>query len=260
MFALAGLTVLALAGAAVAGLWLSFAPAAATTPAAAVAAGVAPERGAPPAGETAAEARARIAAEPMASVDPSAAFAGEASLASAGRVEVPEPGDVYGPAGVVAGFPRTPGGALAQLAAIEEQVYSSMCVSRAREVWDGWAAPGAEPFDKWRLARDVAAFLSGVGGGDCLPSGVSVRVAPAAGMVKGSVGEDWAAVCVLLDVDVRAARQSRMGYGYCAAMAWIGGRWMVADGDLPEAPHTLPGTVAAVGAGWLEWAPQAGGD
>ncbi len=78
--------------------------------------------------------RDRIAAAPMASVEPDAAFTPDPATTKAPQIVVPVATVEAGPAGVPSGFPRTPEGAVGQLAAIERVVLESMSLPLARDV------------------------------------------------------------------------------------------------------------------------------
>lgn len=215
-------------------------------------------RVAPPAVESSAgvvPSRDEIAFAPMYRADPAAAYGGETSTEVAPAIEIPSATVGRGPAGVATGFPHSPEGAVGQLAAIEQTVLESMDLQVARDVHTSWVMPGGPGFDQWELTQDVATFLSaGHQSGTAKEVSATVSVVPAAAMVKGFDGPDWTVACVLLDVQASIKSVSRIGYGYCARMQWVGDRWMVAVGAEPaRAPSTWPGSKAAVAAGWLTW-------
>ena len=103
--------------------------------------------------------RDAIAAAPMLAVPPEAGRSGIPSTRQVPTMTLPAAGRV-GPAGVATGFPQTPEGAVAQLAAIETTLLQSMSIDRAHQVHDSWATPGAGPAESWELTGNVAAFLS----------------------------------------------------------------------------------------------------
>ena len=86
---------------------------------------------------------------------------------------------------------------------------------------------------------------------------------PGAAQVKGVDGDGWVLACVLMDVRAVLVTDSRIGYGYCERMQWVGGaggRWMIAPGTPPaRAPSTWPGTQLSIQAGWRTWT-VAGGE
>ena len=116
-------------------------------------------------------------------------------------------------------------------------------------------APGGPAFENWELTRNVQSFLtSAKQSGTEKDITTLVSVTPAAAIVKGTDGSDWAVVCVLADVRAAITVESRMGYGWCQRMQWIDGRWMIAAGAAPAAaPSVWPGSALAIDAGWLTW-------
>lgn len=199
--------------------------------------------------------RDQIAAAAMASVDPQAAFHPDPATVPGGSIVVPQPTFLDGPAGVPTGFPHTFEGAVGQWAAIAQTVLEAMSLPRTRQAHTAWVQPGGPAFEQWTLTRNVTSFLTAARqGGDEKDLTTVVSATPAAGLVKGSDGPDWAVVCVLLDVQASIKTESRMGYGLCSRMQWIDGRWRVAAGAEPaSAPSAWPGSNAAVAAGWLVW-------
>jgi hypothetical protein len=199
--------------------------------------------------------RDQIAAEPMLAVDRDAPFTPDPALTAAGAINVPLPVDGRGPAGVATGLPHTPEGAVAQLAAIEQQVLETMSLPVARQVWQAWTLPGAPAFEQWELTLSVQSFLASARqAGDTKDPTTVVTVTPAAALIKGVDGPDWVLACVLLDVRAVVVTEARMGYGHCARMEWADGRWQIAAGEAPAAaPSTWPGSKLAVEAGWLTW-------
>jgi hypothetical protein len=201
--------------------------------------------------------RDRIAAAPMLPVSAEDAQPAPPAAAPAPDIEITDPTNI-GPAGVPVGFPHTPEGALGQLAAIEVAVLQEMSISRALQVHQSWALPGAVPAD-WELTADVRTFLGAARMG-AVKDPVAVITATAAGaQVKGVDGPDWLLACVLLDVRATITMEARVGYGHCERMQWHAGRWMIAAGLPPApAPSTWPGTPTALQAGWRTWTPGPG--
>jgi hypothetical protein len=194
-----------------------------------------------------------IAAEPMMQVAPADARPTAPSLAEPAVLVVP-PARRAGPAAVPTGFPQTPAGAVAQLAAIESTVLQAMSVPLAREVHRQWTLPGAAETASWEPLRNVQAFLGAAGMGQTLDVAATVSASPAAAQVKGADGPAWVVACVLLEVRATITAESRMGYGYCERMQWHHGRWMVAPGTPPaQAPSTWPGSDLSLKAGWRTW-------
>ncbi len=142
--------------------------------------------------------------------------------------------DAVGSVGVATGFPRTPEGAVAQLAAIEVAVVEAMSVPVAHQVHDAWSLPGGTSAGEWSMTRNVQVFLTTLGDqGNAKDDSVLVTATPAAGQVKGTDGPDWVLACVLLDVRAVVATTARIGYGHCERLAWHDGRWQIAPGTPP---------------------------
>lgn len=207
--------------------------------------------------------RNAIAAESMLTVELPDSRPTTAVPQTADPIEVP-PASVVGPAGVPSGFPRTPEGAVGQLAALATTVLEQMSLPKTAAVHRAWVLPGAVPADRWELTRHVRAFLAAAGASTELGAAGVVTAVPAAGLVKGSDGPDWVLGCVLLEVRASIVVEARMGYGHCERLQWHpdpratathgiagGGRWMIAPGEPPAAaPSTWPGSDASRRAGW----------
>ncbi|SDP61291.1 hypothetical protein SAMN04489867_3139 [Pedococcus dokdonensis] len=206
--------------------------------------------------------RDRVAAAPMLKVAPDDARRGVPAAVTGPVIDVPAATDV-GPARVPTGFPRTPQGAVGQLAAIETTVLQGMSIPQANQVYEQWALPGGAGVADWALTKNVQNFLASAGQGQSKDLTVAVTATPAAGQVKGTDGASWVLACVLLDVRATITVQARIGYGYCERMQWHatstgtggdGGRWMIAPGaPAAAAPCTWPGTDIAFKAGWRTW-------
>jgi hypothetical protein len=198
--------------------------------------------------------RDEIAAEPMLAVPERAAFPGETISSEARVIEIPAGTGVNGPAFVRTGFPRTPEGAIGQLAQIDLAVLQSMSLTTATEVYNAWALPGGVRAEDWWITASVRAFLTSTGMGEVKDPSSSVSLEPAAALVKGTDGADWATVCVLMKVAASYKQEAQVAFAHCERMQWVGGRWMVAPGAPPApAPATWPGTQLAHEAGWRTW-------
>ncbi|MDC5696287.1 hypothetical protein OO014_03390 [Intrasporangium calvum] len=219
--------------------------------------------GTPAAGLSTDERRDRIAAAPMPPAAPADAQPAPPATELAEPITIP-PATTAGPAMVPSGFPRTPEGAVAQLAAIETTVLQAMSIPVAHAVHDAWALPGGTGADDWSLTGHVRSFLGAARMGAEKDLRTVVMATPAAAQVKGTDGPDWVLACVLLEVRAVIESEARIGYGHCERMQWqpdtgdqtgtAGGRWMIAPGDPPApAPSTWPGTEPAIAAGWQTW-------
>lgn len=195
--------------------------------------------------------RDRVAAEQMLQVPAQAASTPSVSSQLAPTMPFPA-ATAIGPAGVGSGFPHTPEGAVAQLAAIEVSVVDTMSIPHAHQVHAAWSVPGGVQAGQWRMTRNVQSFLTAAGGqGDTKDDTMLVAATPAAGLVKGVDGPDWVLACVLLDVRASIVTDARTGYGHCERMTWTDHRWQIAPGTPPAtAPSVWPGSDWAVQAGW----------
>ena len=204
-----------------------------------------------------AQRRDLTAAAPMATVAQDAGLTPGVAIALPPAIRLPDAATV-GASGVPSGFPHTPEGAAAQLAAIEVRVLSAMSLPLATEVYRDWAMPGGVGAADWSQTRNVQSFLTHARqSSNQLDPGTLVSVTPAAIQIKGTDGPDWVVACVLLDVRAALKAEARMGYGTCERMQWTGDRWLIGPGAPPApAPSTWPGSDASVEAGWQPVAPN----
>ena len=195
-----------------------------------------------------------IASAPMLAFGPADSRASTPAPVAGPTITIPV-STQQGPASVPAGFPRTPEGAAAQLAAIETTVLDGMSIAVANHVYAQWALPGGVGVAGWEITQDVQAFLATAQMGSEKDMASSVVATPAAAQVKGTDGTDWVLACVLLDMRATITADARMGYGYCERMQWQAGRWMIASGTPPaRAPSSWPGSDLSNQAGWRTWA------
>lgn len=158
-----------------------------------------------------------------------------------------------GAEGVPTGFAHTPVGALAQLAAIDGAAIESGSLPGARAVVTGWAVQGAPATQAWSQVEDMAHLLTGLGLSDTGSPELGIELTPAMGLVKGSVGPDYAVVCVDAVLAVTYQRLVRIAVADCQRMAWSGDRWLLAAGTPPApAPAVWPGTVKSFAVGYRE--------
>jgi hypothetical protein len=136
-----------------------------------------------------------IAAAPMLQVDRQAALPTAPAAVPGPTMRIPSSTGV-GRAGIAAGFPRTPEGAVAQLAAIGTGVLQGMSLAYTNDVYQRWAMPGGVGVAEWTMTRNVQAFLGAARMGQETDRAIGVVAIPAAGQVKGVDGLDWAVVCV----------------------------------------------------------------
>lgn len=196
--------------------------------------------------------RDALAAAPMSEPAEGAALPAPLSMRDPGTLLLPSSSGT-GPAGVPSGFPASPQGALAQLAALDASVLSDGSIARARQTIGQWAQSGGPTAQTWSaiawLTRVYSALgLSGQGGPD---SGVVIQATPMMGLVKAVDGPDWVLVCVDFEVQLTAARTVRFAAADCQRMTWTGRHWVIAAGPEPApGPSIWPGTDAAITAGY----------
>ena len=180
-----------------------------------------------------------LAAAPMPPAEPEAALPGPLATEAAGVLELPRPTGI-GPAEVPTGFPRTPEGALAQLAAIDVTAMESGSVDGARRVIAEWAAPGGPTPETWSGVRGMAHLLSAAGMPSAGSPQLAIVVRPLMGLVKGTVGPDFAVVCVDFEFTVTVEQTSRIAIADCQRMQWTGDRWVIGPGPVSYTHLTLP--------------------
>lgn len=186
--------------------------------------------------------------------DPRAFREGQVATTVVEPLEI-SPAARIGPLDVPTGYPRTPEGAVAQLAAIDVAVIQGMSVPATHEIYRAWSSGGADPA-RWVMTGNVTDFLTAAQqSGQQKESGLVVTATPSAGQVKGVDGEDWVLACVLLELRASLVEEARAAYGHCEAMTWQEDRWLIeATHPVATAPSTWPGTELAAQAGWRPWA------
>jgi hypothetical protein len=193
-----------------------------------------------------------LAAEPMPRAEPDDALPGPLATEAPGVLELPRPTGV-GPAGVPTGFPRTAAGALAQLAAIDVTAMESGSIYGVRRVIAEWAASGGPTAQTWSGVDGMARLLSAAGLSGAGSPQLALVVRPVMGLIKGTVGAEFAVVCVNFEFTVTVEQTSRIAIADCQRMAWVGDRWLIGPGAEPApAPSIWPGTEAAIAAGWRD--------
>jgi hypothetical protein len=203
--------------------------------------------------DAAAAARDALADRPMMHVDPAAARPGRLSTRNPGASIVLPRSTRTGPVGVPSGFPPTPLGAMAQLAAVDAAAMQSGSLPGARAVITGWAVPGGPTAGSWSGVRALAGFFDAAqlsGGGS---AALALVATPMMGLVKGRVGAGFVVPCVDFEVDATLAQTARVAAADCQRIVWVGGRWMVGAGREPaEPPSVWPDTDTAVRAGYRD--------
>lgn len=199
----------------------------------------------------------RLASEPLPEAPLAAAQPGSISSGESGTLQIPAPTRV-GELGVATGFPRTPEGALAQLAAIDATALSSASVRVAQEVIVEWAAPGGPTAESWTGVQAVATLLASAGmSADARDGALTIAAEPKMGLVKGTAGEGFVVPCIdfIVTATIAGGAPQRVAAADCQRMVWQGDRWLIGPGDEPApAPSLWPGSQASFDAGyqWLE--------
>jgi hypothetical protein len=199
------------------------------------------------------EVRDALAARPMPAVPESASRPSPLSNRDPGPpIVLPRATDT-GPAGVPTGFPRTPEGAMAQLAAIDQTALQSGSLPGARDVIAAWAMPGGPTTTNWSGVQAMSTLLNAAD----LSSGGSPQLAvvltPLMGQIKGSVGPDFVVPCLDFELDVTLQQTARGATADCQRMVLHRDRWMIGPGKEPAlAPSVWPGTDLAIEVGWRD--------
>ena len=206
------------------------------------------------------DARDALAAKPMASVDDSASHPSAVSTLPPGAPIVLPAAVRNGPAGVPTGYPHTPEGAMAQLAAIDQVALQSGSLGTAREVITQWAMPGGPNAATWSGVQALSSLLT-----DTQTAGTSqlaIVFTPLMGQIKGTVGPDFVVPCIDFELDVTLTQTARGAVADCQRMVWqpdttqsngTGGRWMVGPGAEPATPPSVwPDTDLALSVGYRD--------
>jgi len=203
------------------------------------------------AGEVAA--RDQLAAYLMVTVPESASHPAPVSLTDPGPPIILPSSTLTGPAGVPGGFPHTPKGALAQLAAIDQTALSSGSLVGVRAVIADWGLPGGPTTSSWSGVQAMARLLTAAGlSGGGSPQ-LAVIATPLMGLIKGTVGTDFVVPCIDLELDITLTSTARGAVGDCQRMLWQAGRWWIGPGPEPAvAPSVWPDSDLAVKVGYRD--------
>lgn len=188
--------------------------------------------------------------------DLAAARPGPLTTQQQGRIRLPAAAKL-GPGGVPTGFPRTPEGALAQLAAIDQTALAGASLPEAQAIAEEWIAPGGPSAEEWSVVRALGELLTA---SDQPGTGSDLRltVEPTLGAFRdgGSLAAapvDPTAVtpCVDFVISLTASATDQIAAADCQRMTWTGDRWVIATGSEEEAPASLwPGSEESAAAGW----------
>jgi len=199
-----------------------------------------------------------LAAKPMMLVAPAAALPQliASSTATASATSLPPltlPAPTITTELIPTGYPRTPLGAVAQLAAIDALALKDLNLVNPRAAYDWAALPGSVPFEAWTPQVGVSAVLTSAG----TPKGATELTSTwtlTHAQVKGVLDEgNFVVACVLGQFDATYRATVRAGLGDCQRMVWHQDRWRIGPGAQPAfAPSTWPGSAQCVLAGWQE--------
>ena len=157
-----------------------------------------------PGGSSVTDPRDLLAAKPMRSVSDNASHPSAVSSTNPGVIALPA-ATATGPAQVPTGFPHTPAGAMAQLAAIDQVAFQSGSLTQGRAVIDGWAVRGGPTASSWSLITGMTDLFSQMGVAGSGSGQLALVLTPLMGQVKGSVGPDFTIPCVDFELDVTFA-------------------------------------------------------
>jgi hypothetical protein len=122
-----------------------------------------------------------------------------------------------------------------------------------RRVIAEWAASGGPTGETWSGVQGMSQFLTAAGLSSAGSPELAIVVRPAMGLIKGTVGPDFAVVCVDNEFTVTLVETARAAVADCQRMVWTDGRWMIGAGAEPAlGPSIWPGTDAAVAAGYRD--------
>ena len=186
----------------------------------------------------------------MPTADLKAAQPGRVSTRNPGVIVIPT-STTLGAAGVPSGFPRTPEGALAQLAAIDQAAMQTGTLDGVRTVIAAWAAPGGPTEESWTGVGLMAEFLEAAGLSGGGSEKLSLTVTPMMGLIKGTVGSDFVLPCIDFEFTASLVQTRRVGIADCQRMVWEGTRWVIGPGVEPAvAPSVWPGTDISIEVGY----------
>lgn len=208
--------------------------------------------------------RDALADKAMTSVGDDASHPSAVSAVNPGVIAIPA-ATATGPGQVPTGFPHTPAGALAQLAAIDQTAFQSGSLADARAEIDSWAMPGGPTSSSWSLLDGMATLFSQLGVSSAGSGQLALVLTPVMGQIKGSVGAEFTIPCVDFELDVTFQQTARGADADCQRMVWnpappgsntygkAGGRWMIGPGSEPTtAPSVWPDTDLAISVGYRD--------
>ena len=226
-----------------------------TLPAAPLAPGPAgPAPAAPDSGGWDLAAETALATASMVQFPESAAYPHPLSTDTAGPpLHLPAPTQTSGRV-VPGGFPPTPEGALAQLAALEKVGQLGGDPDGFAAAYNSIALPGAPAATSTGvyLSLQVIRGRAGLQATGVVPA-LTFTWDPVEGLIKGTTdGGRYAVVCVLGQLTAGINGQSTTAAGAdCQAMRYVDGDWRISPGAAAAGPSDAwPGTAEAVRAGY----------
>jgi hypothetical protein len=193
-----------------------------------------------------------LADRPMPRAPEDAARPGPMSTETVAPIVVPASTRI-GPAGLPTGFPHTSIGALAQLAEIDRAVLQSASIDRARAVIAAWSSTGGPDASTWSMITGLADLLSQASLSADDSTQLAIVATPVMGLIKGSVGIDFAVPCIDFELDVTLSQTARSAAADCQRMVWREGRWLIGPGAEPTTPPSVwPDTDTAYAVGYRD--------
>ena len=212
-----------------------------------------------------ADPRDALSDKTMPDVGDEASHPGEVSSANPGTLLIPA-ATATGPAQVPTGFPHTPAGAMAQLAAIDQVAMQSGSLAGARSVIASWAMRGGPNGSTWSLVTGLGTLFNEMGLSGGGSSQLALVFTPLMGQIKGSVGPDFVIPCIDFELDITLQQTARGATADCQRMVWqpatgstagsggtAGGRWVIGAGSEPATPPSVwPDTDTAIAVGYQD--------
>jgi hypothetical protein len=196
-----------------------------------------------------------LASRPMLWLPAEAAQPQTLTTATAGPpITLPPPTKTHGQ-WIPGGFPDTPAGALAQLAALDTTSVAAGDPQVYAWGYRQWSLPGAPDPGSTGLYSLLTSFRAHAGLANTgSVAGLTVSYQIDEGQIKGTTdGGRYAVVCALGEFSANYQGQVvSAGVGDCQAMRWTGMAWRIAPGaSAAPASCAWPGSADAVAAGYV---------
>ena len=158
------------------------------------------------------------------------------------------------PGGVPSGFPRTPEGAVAQLAALDQAVLEGMSIPEAIATARAWIAPGGPAPEDWSVVRGLEALLTTAqqpAQGSALQLELTAAMAKVETIPTTSQRDVEVRACIDFVLALLGVATEQIAAADSQRMTWIDGRWVIAAGPEEPSPASVwPGTPESLAAGW----------